>query len=102
MSWLISRAAGPAGELHARPLAAARTLTWCDVERPALVLGSAQRDDPVAADVDVVRRRSGGGAVLVVPGQMVWADVTVPAGDPLWETDVSRAFWWLGDVWAAA
>jgi len=29
-------------------------------------------------------------------------DVVIPAGDPLWEPDVGRAFWWLGDVWMAA
>src|SRR5947207_41753 len=83
----------PAAALHARPLATERILTWCDVERPAIVLGSAQRDDGlvVGPGVDVVRRRSGGGAVLLVPGDVVWADVTIPAGDPLWETDVGRA-----------
>ncbi len=36
------------------------------------------------------------------PAQMVWVDVGVPAGDALWSDDVGRAFWWLGDVWAAA
>ena len=49
-----------------------------------------------------MRRRSGGGAVLVGPGQAVWIDVVVPAGDPLWADDVGRAGWWLGEVWAAA
>jgi lipoate-protein ligase A len=82
---------------------AERTLTWCDVERPAVVLGSAQRDQVKAPDgVDVVRRRSGGGAVLLVPGDVVWADVTIPPGDPLWEPDVAKAFWWIGEAWAAA
>ncbi len=36
------------------------------------------------------------------PGALVWVDVVVPKGDPLWEDDVGRAFWWLGEVWAAA
>lgn len=40
--------------------------------------------------------------MLVEPGRLVWADVVVPAGDRLWEPDVGRAFWWLGDAWAAA
>jgi lipoate-protein ligase A len=52
--------------------------------------------------VEVARRRSGGGAVLVEPGRVVWADVVVPAGDALWQPDVGRATWWLGDAWAAA
>jgi lipoate-protein ligase A len=54
------------------------------------------------AGVAVVRRRSGGGAVLVVPGDLLWVDVVIPAGDPLWEADVGRAFLWLGEAWAAA
>jgi lipoate-protein ligase A len=81
-------------------------LAVCEVVRPAVVLGSAQRDTAVdagrvaAAGFDVVRRRSGGGAVLLEPGRLVWIDVTVPAGDPLWVDDVGRAFEWLGDAWA--
>ena len=30
------------------------------------------------AGIEVVRRRSGGGAVLLVPGEVVWLDVIVP------------------------
>ena len=40
--------------------------------------------------------------MLLVPGDVVWADITIPAGDPLWEADVGRAFWWVGEAWAAA
>lgn len=50
----------------------------------------------------MLRRASGGGAVLVGPDLILWADVTVPVGDRLWRADVGQAFWWLGDVWAAA
>jgi lipoate-protein ligase A len=81
-------------------------LWWCDVDRPALVLGSSQDDsvvDAVAcarAGVEVVRRRSGGGAVLLVPGAVVWLDVLLSAADPRWHDDVGRAVWWLGEVWA--
>jgi lipoate-protein ligase A len=79
-----------------------------EVDRPALVLGSAQRDDVVdrdacaAAGVDVVRRRSGGGGVLLIPGEMLWLDVVIPRADPLWDDDVARAMWWLGEVWCDA
>jgi lipoate---protein ligase len=82
-------------------------IAWCvDVVGPALVLGSTQpdgvvdRDRAAAAGVDVVRRRSGGGAVLVRPGEVAWVDVLVPAGDPLWQADVGKAFGWLGRAWA--
>lgn len=81
------------------------TVVAVEATTPALVLGSTQ--PPLAAlapdpPVEVVRRRSGGGAVLVEPGDLVWVDVFVPAGGPLWHDDVGRAFWWLGDAWAAA
>lgn len=79
---------------------------WCVATAPALVLGSAQPDATVDVaacarhDLAVARRRSGGGAVLVVPGEIVWLDVLVPRGDPLWSDDVGRAMWWLGELWA--
>ncbi|HEX2043252.1 MAG TPA: hypothetical protein VHF24_11505 [Acidimicrobiales bacterium] len=75
---------------------------------PALVLGSTQGLDvadgaaAARAGVAVVRRRSGGGAVLVRPGEVVWVDVFVPSGDPLWGPDVGRATHWLGRAWADA
>ena len=40
--------------------------------------------------------------MLVEPGGLLWVDVLVPAGDPLWEVDVGRAFGWLGRAWAGA
>jgi lipoate---protein ligase len=82
-----------------------RSIVVYQVTRPTLVLGSSQRDEAVAWDrtalrgVEVVRRRSGGSAVLVGPGTAVWVDVTIPAGDPLWDHDVGRAFHWLGAAW---
>lgn len=78
------------------------------VDTPALVLGSAQREgvaDPEAAaarGVEVVRRNSGGGAVLLLPGRCLWIDVLLPRTDPRWHDDVGRSAYWLGDVWAAA
>ena len=108
--WAVERAGGPAATFHARPLEAplTRSVNVWEVESPALVLGSAQRDAIadldacLAAGVEVVRRRSGGGAVLLDPGAVVWVDVEVPRGDPLWDDDVGRASWWLGERWGAA
>lgn len=81
-----------------------RAVVIRDLTVPVLVLGSVQPDDVVdhGAGVTVVRRRSGGGAVLVEPGGTLWVDVTVPAGDPLWDPDVRRSFHWLGEAWTAA
>jgi lipoate-protein ligase A len=108
--WAVERAGGSAATFHARPLEppVARAVHVWEVAAPALVLGSAQRDGVVdagacrAAGVEVVRRRSGGGAVLLEPGGVVWVDVEVPRRDPLWDDDVGRASWWLGERWGAA
>jgi lipoate-protein ligase A len=108
--WTIEYASGSAVAFHAwEPEAGSgRLARWFSVDRPALVLGSAQRDDVVdaeacaAAGVEVVRRRSGGGAVLLLPGEVTWLDVVVPAGDPLWVDDVGRSMLWFGEVWADA
>jgi lipoate---protein ligase len=89
----------------ARPVGERRVVVY-EVARPLLVLGSSQRDEVVDWErvgergVEVVRRRSGGSAVLVEPGAAVWVDVTIPADDPLWDLDVGRAFHWLGAAWA--
>jgi lipoate-protein ligase A len=72
------------------------------------VLGSTQPESDfepdrcASAGLDLVRRRSGGGAVLVQPGAQVWADFYLPAADPLFCTDISASFIWLGELWAAA
>ena len=78
------------------------------MQRPALALGSAQSAGDVdaagaaRAGVEVVRRRSGGGAVLLDPDDPVWIDLVVPATDRLWVDDVGRATWWVGEAWCRA
>lgn len=109
-SWSARRTSGGQGTLLGGrvPKSPARSVTFRTVERPLLVLGSTQPADHVdqaacaARGVEVVRRHSGGGAVLLEPGRVLWVDVVVPSGDPLWEDDVGRSFLWLGRVWAAA
>lgn len=77
----------------------------CDADSPALVLGSAQKSgvaDRAAcaqARVDIIKRRSGGGVVLVEPGGMCWFDVVVPAGDARFSgvaDDVVASMRWIG------
>lgn len=100
-SWTVERRDGGAGSLFSDSgTAASRIVRVLAVDRPALVLGSTQVAS-VRGGVEVVRRRSGGGAVLLRPGETLWVDVVVPAGDPLWSDDVGRSFWWLGEVWAS-
>jgi len=73
-----------------------------------LVLGSGQVagrldvEGAAARGVEVARRRSGGGAVLLWPGHQVWLDVFLPRDDPLWDDDVGRSARWLGAALATA
>ncbi len=111
--WLIEeRRAAPAG-LHASWPAVerdpeVRRVAVCRPTGTAVVLGSTQSFDVVdvesarSAGIDVVRRRSGGGAVLVTPDDPVWIDVWVPTGDERWSADVTRAFGWVGAAWGRA
>jgi lipoate---protein ligase len=112
-AWLVERRAGDAAALHGPwPEASARqhrAVALCTVSGPsAIVLGSTQSPGVVNAErasrsgVDVVRRRSGGGAVLVAPASQVWLDTWIPRGDPLWDDDVIRSSWWLGETWTRA
>lgn len=106
----VERLAGLPADLHLRPLA---PLDRCRVQvlvphRSALVLGSTQRPASVDAEalarsgLDLVRRRSGGGAVLVTPDDPLWVDVDLARADPRWDDDVTASFAWLGAAWAGA
>ncbi len=82
-----------------------RTAVVQTVDRPTVVLGSSQPPTVVEPGIGgprVVRRRSGGGAVWMAPGDPVWLDVWLPRGDPLWTDDVIAAPGWFGAAWASA
>lgn len=110
-AWQVVRRRSTAGEFHALaiPQPAVPEIWVHEITRPALVLGSTQRDDEIVdaeacdrAGVDVVRRRSGGGAVLLIPGQVTWVDVLLPAGHRAWSDDVHRPMVWLGRALSTA
>jgi lipoate---protein ligase len=107
-SWRIEHHHGSAADLHARELSGTRTATFFSTEVPTLVLGSSQPAESVddAAvqrwGLATCRRRSGGGGVLLWPGEYVWLDVEIPPGDPLWREDVGAAAWWAGELWREA
>lgn len=109
-SWGIERHVGSAGTFHRRDLPdpVRRALWWFEVTAPTVALGSTQSIDAVdaeaaeAAGVEVVRRRSGGGAMWLAPGTTTWVDVVLPADDPHWVDDVGRAATWLGRAWVGA
>lgn len=109
--WRIERRSGGAQELHdaaASDPIDGRAVVIQLLARPALVLGSTQGVEDVdrgalgRAGVELARRRSGGGAVLLTPGDHVWVDLVVPADDLLAEDDVERAAWWVGELWVRA
>jgi lipoate---protein ligase len=107
---MVTQSEGDAGPFHARqPADDPPPSVWVHrVGRPALVLGSSQPHDVVdhraaaARGIEVARRRSGGGLVLVHPEHSRWVDVIVPRQHPHWVDDVGHAFDWLGRAWADA
>ncbi len=106
--WTIRRLSGTVEELHGlNPDPDVGREVWLmSPGNSALVLGSAQPEEAASKAITdgpaVVRRRSAGGAVLVVPEDTVWIDIVISRSDPLWEDDVNRAPMWLGRVWTAA
>jgi lipoate-protein ligase A len=107
-AWRTGRSHGDAGAFHQSDPQPIRSATFHTVDVPTLVLGSTQPDTSVDLDAarslnaEVVRRRSGGGGVLLMPGEFVWLDLVVPSGDPLWRDDVADAMVWVGELWQEA
>lgn len=113
--WELLRVRGRASQLHAwsaemvsADASPSRRVVRAEPDAPAVVLGSAQdpasldADAVAAAGLEVARRKSGGGAVLVGGQHCLWVDFVIPVEDPLWSKDVSRAGLWVGEVLAKA
>jgi lipoate-protein ligase A len=108
MTWHVEYHRGEARELLGRSRSWRPAIAVLDVVRPSVILGSSQPQSAIdarraaAGNVAVARRASGGGAVYVEPGVVLWLDVTIPPDHPRWDTDVGRAFHWLGEAWVQA
>lgn len=103
--WTTETWEGSVAGFHAMTPPARRTVWHVPVTGTALVLGSSQHADGIdttlaaARGTEIVRRRSGGGAVWL-SGAAAWIDIVIPADDPLWVDDIPRSMLWLGDVFA--
>ncbi len=106
--WTAHFSSGSASEFHRRPLSPdpLSPMVWIHrIERPAFVLGSAQSLDllvhPYPLDIEICQRRSGGGMVYIDPESSCWIDIILPRGHSQWHDDISKAFHWVGELWAA-
>ncbi len=106
--WAIESIEADAQVLHSSVLPARRGVWSMRPTRPAIVLGSSQHVGDVdeefcaARGIDVVRRRSGGGAVHVDFGGCAWIDIVIPRDDALWVDDAGRAMHFVGRAWRDA
>lgn len=100
----------PAGDLHAvAPIwRGGVRVVHCVPTATALVLGSRQSGDILNQfsidehGLEVVRRRSGGGAVLVDPEDSVWVDIEVGVDDPRYLADPIAMMATVGQWWMTA
>lgn len=72
--------------------------------RPAIILGSTQERSLInekaclANNIEIVKRRSGGGVVFLANDSTIWIDVEIPREHSLWLNDVGESSLWLGEV----
>ena len=96
-----------AGTLLERAIAGEVGTFAATFAQTTLVIGSAQTEASInraACDADgipVIRRGSGGGAVLCDPG-LLEVDVALPAGHALLGDDVTESYRFLGRAWVEA
>lgn len=78
----------------------------CSPTDSAIVLGSRQSPELIdttaaaRAELEIVRRRSGGGAVLLRPDAIAWIDLVLPHG--IAPDDVRGSMVWIGERWGDA
>ena len=98
---------GSAVDFHARPLPTDPHphIWWFTPKQSALVLGSTQdlsvvnSTECLKRGVEIVKRRSGGGAVLLSSETTVWIDVVLPAMTVAVFPVLGPC--WFGDTWLA-
>ena len=84
----------------------APSLRWYLAALPALICGVFQPPEEINAAacaahaIPIIRRRSGGTAVLAGPN-LLSLDIALPPGHRLAPPDVTAAYRWLGEAWLA-
>ena len=102
----ISKMTGSCEEFHQRSFPQGRepVISLFTPTRDAIVLGSTQERSLLnetaclSHDVEIVKRRSGGGLVLLSADSTLWVDVEIPSEHSLWLNDVGDSSLWLGQV----
>ena len=97
---------GSCEEFHHRafPQGEEAVISLFTPKRDAIVLGSTQERSLLnetaclSHDVEIVKRRSGGGLVLLSADSTLWIDVEIPSDHSLWLNDVGASSLWLGQV----
>jgi lipoate-protein ligase A len=104
----VVRTCGTVAELHRldpfeHDTPVVPSIWWCHPSDDAIVLGSRQPNsivDAAACDrsgLAVVRRRSGGAAVILRRANVHWVDVVLPPGHA--PDDVRGSMVWIGERW---
>ena len=97
---------GSCEEFHHRPFPGGNepVISLFTPARPAIILGSTQERSLVneeicsANNIEIVKRRSGGGIVFLAEDSTIWIDVEIPREHSLWVNDVGDSSLWLGEV----
>ena len=104
-SWIVKKSEGSVADRHLTlPSFDARQIFIHEIDKPTMVFGTAQRNNYLDVEIkcDYVYRKSGGGAVFLEPGQVLWVDFVIPREDPLWCNDIRYSSLWLGEAWVIA
>ncbi len=105
--WRVDRVVTSAEEAHCFWPATGDLLPLArlvDTVDSAVVFGSSTPAEEyslaaiTSAGYEVVRRRSGGGAVIVTPQDQLWLMLYLDSHDPLISSDLGRSFIWLGEL----
>jgi len=106
LSARINRLTGSCEEFHHRPFPGGNepVISLFTPVQPAIILGSTQERSLVneemcsANNIEIVKRRSGGGIVFLAEDSTIWIDVEIPREHSLWVNDVGDSSLWLGEV----